>query len=328
MAPPSAPLGQRAGRARMPVAKAAASAPSSSSPPAPRISCKAPRASPPPGNARSIAAMPNGNTPCAAAVGRSIRRIRSRSSGRKSLCRVEHVLFLFYEIDSLSRPALDDAAFQKHHSPPMTLQPLLNAPFVIPIHALAAITAFAVGLLQLTAPKGTIPHRLIGWSWVMLMLTVAVSSLIHPQDPAVGSVEARSTAVHPGVGDIAAGGDARPPARHRAASHIKADAFTGALVIAGGSTPSCPAGSCTPWYSARSRQPLHEPATRFGDVLGRAGEGEAHPAVAVDRVEIEARGHRDPGLGQHPPAETPRCRAVRPRHRHRGRTRLRPGRSG
>jgi uncharacterized membrane protein len=59
----------------------------------------------------------------------------------------------------------------------MTLAPLLDAPFVIQIHALAAITAFAVGLVQLTAPKGTIPHRLIGWSWVMLMLTVAVSSL-------------------------------------------------------------------------------------------------------------------------------------------------------
>jgi uncharacterized membrane protein len=42
---------------------------------------------------------------------------------------------------------------------------------------LAAITAFGVGLFQLTAPKGTVPHRLIGWSWVMLMLAVAVSSL-------------------------------------------------------------------------------------------------------------------------------------------------------
>ena len=59
----------------------------------------------------------------------------------------------------------------------MTLAPLLDAPYVIQVHALAAITAFAIGLVQLTAPKGTIPHRLIGWSWVMLMLTVAVSSL-------------------------------------------------------------------------------------------------------------------------------------------------------
>ena len=59
----------------------------------------------------------------------------------------------------------------------MTLAPLLDAPYVIQVHPLAAITAFAIGLLQLTAPKGTIPHRLIGWSWAALMLTVAVSSL-------------------------------------------------------------------------------------------------------------------------------------------------------
>jgi uncharacterized membrane protein len=59
----------------------------------------------------------------------------------------------------------------------MTLAPLLDAPSVIQIHAFAAITAFAVGLVQLTAPKGTTSHRVIGWSWAMLMLAVAISSL-------------------------------------------------------------------------------------------------------------------------------------------------------
>ena len=59
----------------------------------------------------------------------------------------------------------------------MTLTPLLNASPVIQIHAFAAITAFVIGFVQLAAPKGTIPHRLVGWSWVMLMLTVAISSL-------------------------------------------------------------------------------------------------------------------------------------------------------
>jgi uncharacterized membrane protein len=39
------------------------------------------------------------------------------------------------------------------------------------------MTAFAVGVVQLSAPKGTIPHRLIGWSWAALMLIVAISSL-------------------------------------------------------------------------------------------------------------------------------------------------------
>ena len=59
----------------------------------------------------------------------------------------------------------------------MTLAPLLDAPPVIQVHAFAAIAAFAVGLVQLAAPKDTIPHRLIGWSWASLMLIVAVSSL-------------------------------------------------------------------------------------------------------------------------------------------------------
>jgi uncharacterized membrane protein len=60
--------------------------------------------------------------------------------------------------------------------PAMTLTPLLNAPSIIQIHAFAAMAAFVIGLVQLAAPKGTIPHRLIGWSWVLLMLTVAISS--------------------------------------------------------------------------------------------------------------------------------------------------------
>jgi uncharacterized membrane protein len=60
--------------------------------------------------------------------------------------------------------------------PPVTLTPLLNASSIIQIHAFAAMAAFVIGLVQLAAPKGTIPHRLIGWSWVLLMLTVAISS--------------------------------------------------------------------------------------------------------------------------------------------------------
>jgi uncharacterized membrane protein len=59
----------------------------------------------------------------------------------------------------------------------MTLAPLLAAPAVIQVHAFAAMAAFCVGLVQLAAPKGTVPHRLFGWSWAVLMLTVAVSSL-------------------------------------------------------------------------------------------------------------------------------------------------------
>ena len=58
----------------------------------------------------------------------------------------------------------------------MTLAPLLAAPALIQWHAFAALSAFALGAVQLAAPKGTIPHRLFGWIWAALMLAVVVSS--------------------------------------------------------------------------------------------------------------------------------------------------------
>jgi uncharacterized membrane protein len=58
----------------------------------------------------------------------------------------------------------------------MSLSPLLSAPFVIQVHAFAAAAAFALGIVQFAAPKGTMPHRTLGWIWVVLMLTISVSS--------------------------------------------------------------------------------------------------------------------------------------------------------
>ncbi len=58
----------------------------------------------------------------------------------------------------------------------MSLAPLLNAEPVIQIHAFAAMTAFVLGIVQLAAPKGTLPHRTIGWIWVILLAMIALSS--------------------------------------------------------------------------------------------------------------------------------------------------------
>src|SRR3984885_10317557 len=58
----------------------------------------------------------------------------------------------------------------------MSLAPLLNAGPTIQIHAFAAMAAFALGVVQLSAPKGTVPHRTIGWVWVALMLVVSISA--------------------------------------------------------------------------------------------------------------------------------------------------------
>ena len=59
----------------------------------------------------------------------------------------------------------------------MSLAPLLDAAPAIPVHAFAAMAALGLGIVQFAAPKGTLPHRTIGWIWVTLLAGVAVSSL-------------------------------------------------------------------------------------------------------------------------------------------------------
>jgi uncharacterized membrane protein len=58
----------------------------------------------------------------------------------------------------------------------MSLAPLWQAGPAIQLHALAAMAAFAIGVVQLSAPKGTLRHRAVGWLWVLLVLVVAVSA--------------------------------------------------------------------------------------------------------------------------------------------------------
>ncbi len=58
----------------------------------------------------------------------------------------------------------------------MSLAPLFAASPVIVVHAFAAMAAFALGVAQLLLPKGTGPHRFMGWTWVSFMVVVAGSS--------------------------------------------------------------------------------------------------------------------------------------------------------
>ena len=115
----------------------------------------------------------------------------------------------------------------------MTLSPLLEASPAIVLHATAAMGAFGLALIQFAAPKGTIPHRTIGWIWVALMLAVSLSSLLIHQIRLWGpwspihllsvftllSLPLAVWAAH----------------RHRVAAHRRAmiSIFLGALVIAG-----------------------------------------------------------------------------------------------
>jgi uncharacterized membrane protein len=61
------------------------------------------------------------------------------------------------------------------HAPDWTLFAAL-AP-QIKIHVAAAIGALAIGLVIWLLPKGTRPHKALGWSWVIAMTTTAISSL-------------------------------------------------------------------------------------------------------------------------------------------------------
>jgi len=59
----------------------------------------------------------------------------------------------------------------------MNLQAFLAAPWIIQLHALCALAAFAVGLVQWLGPKGRLPHRVLGMVFVSLMVTTAVSAV-------------------------------------------------------------------------------------------------------------------------------------------------------
>ena len=115
----------------------------------------------------------------------------------------------------------------------MTLAPLLAADGAIRLHAFAAMAAFVLGVVQIGAPKGTIPHRTIGWVWVALMLAVSISAFwIHtirlwgPWSPI--HLLSIFTLVTVPLGVWRAH-------RHRVADHrrIMTLIFSGALVIAG-----------------------------------------------------------------------------------------------
>jgi uncharacterized membrane protein len=115
----------------------------------------------------------------------------------------------------------------------MALAPLLDATPPIPLHAIAAMTAFVLGVVQLSAPKGTLPHRTLGWIWVGLMLAVAISSFWIHQIRLVGiwsPIHLLSILV---LVSVPLG--VWRAHRHQVGDHrlIMISVFTGALVIAG-----------------------------------------------------------------------------------------------
>ncbi len=62
------------------------------------------------------------------------------------------------------------------HRPRLDL--LAAQPLKVQVHIGAALLAFCLGLVLFAAPKGTLPHRSLGWIWVTFMVVVAGSSLL------------------------------------------------------------------------------------------------------------------------------------------------------
>ena len=64
----------------------------------------------------------------------------------------------------------------------MTLAPLLAAPAVMQLHALAALISLFAGLTVLALRKGTARHRFVGWIFVVAMAVTAITSAFITSD--------------------------------------------------------------------------------------------------------------------------------------------------
>ncbi|MGJ3232990.1 MAG: DUF2306 domain-containing protein [Oceanicaulis sp.] len=59
----------------------------------------------------------------------------------------------------------------------MNIDAFLAAPLLVQSHAVAASAALLLGAVQFIAPKGTIPHRTLGYVWCVLMGFTAISAV-------------------------------------------------------------------------------------------------------------------------------------------------------
>lgn len=54
--------------------------------------------------------------------------------------------------------------------------PLLETAPIVKVHFFTAVIALVLGITQFVAPKGTLPHRTIGWLWIAVMLVMVSAS--------------------------------------------------------------------------------------------------------------------------------------------------------
>lgn len=119
------------------------------------------------------------------------------------------------------------------HAPDMAL--LAAQPLTIQIHIASALTALLIGIVLLAGLKGNTLHRTLGWIWVVMMMTTAVSSffirVIHPGSLWWIHLISGWTVIALPMAVYAA-------RRHRVASHRRTmtGLFVGGLLVAGSLT--------------------------------------------------------------------------------------------
>lgn len=57
-----------------------------------------------------------------------------------------------------------------------TIHSFADAPWYVCTHLLVALIALLIGIVVLLRRKGTASHKILGWSWVVLMIGAAISS--------------------------------------------------------------------------------------------------------------------------------------------------------
>jgi len=57
------------------------------------------------------------------------------------------------------------------------LELFFSMPWHVQLHAIAAMGALGLGVVQFVAPKGTVPHRALGYVWVILMAVTATTAI-------------------------------------------------------------------------------------------------------------------------------------------------------
>ena len=117
----------------------------------------------------------------------------------------------------------------------MNWHPLLAAPVLWQVHAFIALFAFLLGCTQFALPKGTMPHRVMGYVWVACMAVIALSSFgiqgLRPGAYSFVHIISLATLLALPVGVLQA-------RRRRVRQHAIAmiSLFVGALLIAGAFT--------------------------------------------------------------------------------------------